>query len=239
MERHTNRLYTKISLTLLLMLGVLGVAYLMITGFTARTYMQEVHQRLYGGIADSTASVAKPLVDGTVSPEAMKDIMHSMMVINPSVEVYLLDQSGKIVNYVAPHKKIKLDSVDLAPVKEFIAAGDKPFIMGDDPRHPETPNIFSASEIVNDGKHEGYVYIILGSEEQTEVSGMLMGSYFLKLGTNYFFITLFGALGIGLLAIWFLTRNLRSIIATVTRFKEGDMNARIGQKEGGDLQPLG
>ncbi|MEO0468664.1 MAG: HAMP domain-containing sensor histidine kinase [Bacteroidota bacterium] len=239
MERHTNRLYTKISLTLLLMLGVLGVAYLVITGFTARTYMQEVHQRLYGGIADSTASVAKPLVDGTVSPEAMKDIMHSMMVINPSVEVYLLDKGGKIVNYVAPHKKIKLDSVGLGPVKKFIAAADKPFILGDDPRHPEKQNIFSASKIINNGTHEGYVYIILGSEEQTAVSGTLMGSYFLKLGTNYFFITLFGALGIGLLAIWLLTRNLRSIIATVTRFKEGDMSARISQQDGGDLQPLG
>ncbi|MFT4971232.1 MAG: hypothetical protein ACI9JY_000430 [Saprospiraceae bacterium] len=37
-----------------------------------------------------------------------------------------------------------------------------------------------------------------------------------------FFITLLGALLIGLLAIWYLTRSLRQVIKTVTRFKEGD-----------------
>ena len=46
----------------------------------------------------------------------MDDIMHSMMVLNPSIEVYLLDNQGNILNYVAPYKKVKLESVNLNPI---------------------------------------------------------------------------------------------------------------------------
>lgn len=65
-------------------------------------------------------------------------------------------------------------------------------------------------------------YIILASEQQAAVACNLQSSYIYKLSRTMFFITLLGALLIGLLAIWYLTRSLRQVIKTVTRFKEGD-----------------
>ncbi|MEL6636410.1 MAG: sensor histidine kinase, partial [Bacteroidota bacterium] len=139
-----NRLYWKISATLFSILGVLGLIYILISSFMAQQYFQEVNQRLYGGIAESTVQEVKPLVDGQVDTSAIQDIMHSMMVVNPSVEVYLLDTEGRIITYVAPYKRVKLKSVDLAPVKQFIADRDRPqFILGDDPRHPGQIKAFS------------------------------------------------------------------------------------------------
>lgn len=234
-----NYLYLKISATLMVLLAVLGFMYVWISHYVAEDYVQEINQKLYGDVADSTIAQVKPLVDGKVDTLAVQDLMHSMMVINPSVEVYLLDMKGEIITYVAPNKSVKLEKVNLAPIKQFIAAGkNRPLIKGDDPRHPDKQNIFSAAPIMDEGKQEGYIYIILASEQQAAVVSNLQSSYIYKLSQKMFFITLLGALLIGLLAIWYLTRSLREVIKTVTRFKEGDYQARVANHEKGDMVVL-
>lgn len=234
-----NYLYLKISATLLVLLAILGFSYVWISHYVAEDYVQEINQQLYGSVADSTIKQVKPLVNGKIDTTQIQDIMHSMMVINPSVEVYLLDTAGQIITYVAPNKRVKLEKVDLAPIKEFIAAGDdRPLIKGDDPRHPNLKNIFSAAPIMNGEKQEGYIYIILASEQQAQVVCNLQSSYIYKLSRTMFFITLLGALLIGLLAIWYLTRSLRQVIKTVTRFKEGDYQARVAEADKGDMVVL-
>lgn len=238
MSKSNNLLYWKISGVFLLLLSVLGIGYVMITSFVADRYHQEVNQRLYGTIADSTTRNVKILPSGEVDKASLQDVMHSMMVINPSVEVYLLDTEGDIITYVAPHKKIKLESVNLEPVLAFIGGDREKMIVGDDPRHPGDQKVFSAAPIIDQDELKGYVYIILASEEQAAVTDNLFGSYILKLGTWFFFLALALALLVGLLAIWYLTRNLRRIIDTVRRFKEGDYNARVYLKQEGELSSL-
>ncbi len=235
-----NKLYWKISVGLMGLLIVLGVIYILITGYIGRNYFDEVNQRLYGSIADTTVNQVRPLVDGKVDTTAIQDIMHSMMVVNPSLEVYLLDTEGRIITYVAPYKRVQLEKINLGPVIEFIESGEeKPYIKGDDPRNPGQQKVFSAAPIVEEDQLAGYMYIILASEEQTSVSSALSGSYMLQLGSTLFFLALAGALIIGLLAIWFLTRNLRHIVRVVKRFQEGHYDARIEGKHLGELPPLG
>lgn len=235
-----NKLYWKISMGLLGLLTVLGVIYILITTYIGKNYVQEINQRLYGSIADTTVNQVRPLVNGKVDTTAIQDIMHSLMVINPSLEVYLLDTEGHIITYVAPYKRVQLEKVDLEPVIEFIeSTEEKPFIKGDDPRNPGQQKVFSAAPIMEGERLSGYMYIILDSEEQVSVSSALSGSYMLKLGSTLFFLALAGALLIGLLAIWFLTRNLRHIIRVVKRFQEGDYKARIEPKHLGEMPPLG
>lgn len=233
-----NSLYWKISTTLFVVLLLLGLAYLYITRYIASSYLQETNQRLYGSIADSTVQAVKPLVNGEVDTLAIKDIMHSMMVINPSVEVYLLDTSGRIITYVAPNKKVKLEKIDLRPVKTYIEKKGDLFIKGDDPRHPEKKKVFSAAEITENNQRTGYLYIILASEEREAVTSRMMESYMLKMGRQLFFLVLGIALCLGMAAIWFLTQNLRLIEATVRRFKEGDMNIRFTSDNSSEFADL-
>lgn len=234
-----NTLFFKVAMTLLFALASLGLVYLLISRMIQRDYMYEVNQQLYGNIAEYTVAENKSIYkDGQVDTTAMQDIMHSMMMINPSVEVYLLDTLGNIITYVAPYKVVKLEKVSLVPLKEFIASEEKPFIMGDDPRHPEKQNVFSAAKIVQDEKLQGYIYIILASEKRAGVAGVLESDYFINLGTRYFFLSLFLALALGLFALWYVTRSLREVLATVTRFKEGDMDARIDEHATQDWHPL-
>jgi len=239
MKESSNSLYWRISATLLLLLVVLGIGYLSIAGYTANRYYQESVQRLRAGLAESATKEVKPLIKGEIQKPAIMDYMHSAMVMNPIAELYLLDPEGKIMTHAAPTEAtIKMEKVNLKPIKEFIAADEKPFIIGDDPRHPEVCKVFSAAPIFEDGELTAYVYIILQSDVEAKANAGLFGSYMLSLGATMFFITLFGALALGLIAIWFMTKKLRNITKQVRRFKEGDYEARICKEDRKDFPVL-
>jgi signal transduction histidine kinase len=238
--KEVNRLFLKISLTLLGLFLILGVSYVLITGYFATNYVQEANQRLYGDLADTTVQLVKPLVNGKVDTTDIQDLMHSMMVINPNLEVYLLDPKGHIITYVAPYKRVKLEKVDLEPIKKFIEQKEDlaSTIKGDDPRHPGEEKVFSAAPIMEEDQLTGYMYIILASEEQASVTGALFGSYMFKIGTGVFLACLLATLGIGLLANWYFTNNLGKITTTVRNFQEGDLKARIPKASANDFPEL-
>ena len=237
-----NSLLIKLSGFVLLLLVIVGIAYVAITAYIQEDYAAEVNQHLYGGIADHTVAMVTPLVNGEVDTMEIQDIMHSMMVINPSVEVYLLRPDGRIITYVAPNKRVQLDRIDLAPVHQFItgtAKGIRPFVKGDDPRHPEEQNIFSAAEIRNEvDSLEGYVYIILSGEEQQAVSAEFFGGYVRRLGTNLFFLSLLVAFVGGLVGLRYLTRHLRTVVEGIRRFRDADHNSRIDTDRVGDFRSV-
>ncbi|SER04573.1 sensor histidine kinase [Neolewinella agarilytica] len=233
-----NKLFLKLSGIILALLLVVGTAYVMVSSYISEDYVSEVNQRLYGGIAEHMVHEIQPLVNGKVDTATIQDIMHSMMVINPSVEVYLLEPDGDIITYVAPNKTVELESVRLEPLHEFIAAdpANRPFLKGDDPRHADKSNIFSAAEVRDDaGNMEGYVYIILSGDEQASVAGPLQSSYMLKLGANLFFLSLLAAFLMAMIAIRYLTRNLRKIETAVHRFQDGDYEARVDTDTKGEF----
>ena len=97
--------------------------------------------------------------------------------------------------------------------------------------------IFSAAPFEVEGK-SGYIYIILAGKELADVTDALFSSYFMRLGLGAALLTTLFALIIGLLSIWFLTKNLRGIISTVKRFQEGDLDIRIENPDQSDLSVL-
>jgi signal transduction histidine kinase len=227
LKKLAKSLYWRISISFLLLLLILGLAYVMITAFAADRYFKETTQRLNAHVAESMLLEVKPFINGEVNEEALGKIMHSMMAVNPSLEVYLLSPQGKILSYVVLTKDVKLDKVDLAPVQDFLETSGQKYILGDDPRNPSKKTIFSATQVVENDELMGYVYMVLASKQYTTVTQALINSYWLRVGTNTFLLTLIAALIIGLILIWILTKNLRKIIQIFKRFEEGDTSARI------------
>ncbi|TDI67041.1 MAG: HAMP domain-containing histidine kinase [Bacteroidetes bacterium] len=234
-----SNLYWKIAATLLLLLVVIGCAYIFITADTVQRYFQEKNQRLNAELAAHVVQEVKPTyLHGKVDEASMDKIMHSMMAINPSIEVYLLDVDGNILNYVAPYKKVKLDKVGLAPIHDFIETKGQQFIKGDDPRNPGVQKEFSAAPINEEDQLIGYVYVVLASEEYDIAARDLIGNYIMRLGGKTMIITLLTALMLGLLIFWLITRYLNQIIKSVKRFKEGHLKERIPVKSSGELKTL-
>ena len=223
-------LFWRISLGLFFILFLLGISYAAITAYSARNYFNETTQKLHANVAEHMLLEVSPFVDGKVNEEAVGKIMHSMMAVNPSLEVYLLSTEGEILKYVVLDKKVRLDNVHLGPVIEFIESEGQNFILGDDPRNPGEKTIFSATAVYSDEELMGYVYAVLDSEKYESISGALFSSYFLRLGTQGFIITLVTAFAVGVLLIFLLTKNLQKITRSVQKFEAGDYSERIPVK---------
>ncbi|WP_339752342.1 HAMP domain-containing sensor histidine kinase [Algoriphagus aquimarinus] len=220
-------LFLRISLIFILVLLIVGCSYVFITAITAQRYFQETTQRLNATVAEYMIEEVNPFENGEVNEAALGTIMHSMMAVNPGIEVYLLDPTGEILSYVVLDQLVKLKRVDLAPVKTFIETKGDGFVMGDDPRNPGEQSVFSATAVYEEKQLLGYVYIILASEKYETISSGVLGSYWMQLTFNSILITLVVALLIGLVLIAWLTRHLRTIVKTVERFKDGDLTARV------------
>ncbi|WP_373496418.1 sensor histidine kinase [Aquiflexum sp.] len=220
-------LYWRITLAFTLVLLFVGFAYILITTHASKTYFLETTQKLNASVAEYLVKEAPPFENGEVCEESMSVIMHSMMAVNPGIEVFLLDSIAEILSYVVLDSKVKLKRVDLDPIHKFLDSGGIAFVLGDDPRTGNYQTIFSATEVREDGKLLGYIYITLLSEKYEEISAGLLGDYWLKLTLESFLITLIVSLLIGLALTALLTKNLRHIVKTVNRFKDGDMHARV------------
>jgi signal transduction histidine kinase len=225
-----NSLFWRLSATFLLLFILLGLAYTFITSLAANRYFNETTQKLNADVADHLLAEISPFVDGEVNKASLDKLMHSMMAVNPAIEVYLLSPDGEILSYVVLDKKVKLSRVSLEPLDEFIAGGGEQYVLGDDPRNPGHHTIFSATRVEQYGAIQGYVYIVLASEKYEDIAGTLQSSYWLQVGTRSFVIALLAAFVIGLVLIALLTKNLRKIIATVNRFERGDLQARVPEK---------
>ena len=244
MKTIINSLYWRISATFLLLLLIVGGVYIYITVQTAEQYFLEKHQRLNAHIAESMVKEVKPFLNGEVNKNMIDGLMHSMMAANPSIEVYVLSEAGEILAFVDtemdPEKKrpVKLEKVELEPVREFLETEGQKGVLGEDPRNPGVFKVFSAASVEEAGNLVGYVYIILASVEYDFVSQYLFDDFLLTLGGRNIIFTLVAALLIGLLVIWVVTRYLRQIIETVRRFSKGDYRARIPVRSQGELSQL-
>ena len=234
-KRFFNSLYWKIGITFLAILLFLSVVYLYISMFTAEMYFQEANQRLNAAIAPHIASENDAFIDGKANEEILKNVFHDVMIINPSIEVYLLDTEGKILTFYAPDKKIKLDHIPLKYVNEFIKTGGEEFVLGVDPKNPDAEKVFSAAPVYDKGKLMGYIYVILASEEYESNMHFLFGSYILRLGLRSMGITLAAAVIITLIALWFIMANIKRILVVVRDFKNGNLSARIKKKRNDEL----
>jgi len=231
-----SSLYWKIAAVFLFALIIISIAYLYIAAFTAEMYYQEASQRLNEKVAQHIAQENQFFVNGKANEDVLKKIFHNIMIINPSIEVYLLNTDGKILAFFAPNKEIKLDYVPLEPIKEFLKLGASNFVMGADPKNKNVEKTFSAAKVYEGSIHRGYIYVILGGEEFENATHFVLGSYILRLGVRSMTITLIAAALFSLLALGLITKNMGKIVNVVRRFKEGDLNARIKLKTKGELR---
>lgn len=233
-----NLLFWKITGVFTFLLILLGITYIGIASWMSKRNFDAINEQLYGNIAAHLATSTRPLKNGRPDTAVTHDIIHSIMVINPSVEVYLLDTTGKIIDFVVPDKSVKKPDVDLGAVREYIKKGGKEYVTGDNPKRPEKKSIFSAAAIYENNRLTGYVYAILASEKQAEVVTALNRNFLYSLGTAIFFATLLIVFIVGAITFFLITDSICKISAIVKRFKDGDYGARIEGYVKGNLSVL-
>lgn len=235
-----NNLFWRISAAFLIILAFIGVVHVFITIHYSTKYFEKVLQLLNRNIATQVVKDTKPFKDEKVNQPVLEDMFKHAMALNPSLKIYLLNSEGKIVYYSNPQKPIAIEKVNLDLVKQFINDSGTKYITGDDPRNANEKDkkVFSAAPVISNGKLQGYIYIVLTSEEYDAVSNQLSKNYLTQVGSGAMLLTLLAALFIGLVIFRIFTRNHRKIIDVMQRFREGDLNARINITSAGDTQQL-
>lgn len=210
-------LWQRLSLVfaLLLLACTAAAAWLQIEA--SRMREQETAQRLSSGLARHIADSA-PLMDADgLRPGAVRELFDKLMAVNPSVEVYLLAEDGRIVGDAAPRGHLKRDRVDVEPVRRLLAGAPLP-IFGDDPRSESGRKVFDAAPLKVNGRDSGYVYVVLQGERRDAVAANLAASAVTRTTLLSLGLVALCCLIAGLVAFALITRPLRRLTAVVRDF---------------------
>jgi signal transduction histidine kinase len=233
-------LYTRLAVILTLLFGLVALLFVLLLSRATGHYQQEVAQKLNATLAQNMVAERLLFRDGEIDQAALEQLFHGLMVINPRVELYLLDTSGRILAFSAPPGKVQRDAVDLAPVRAFLDGDYTPPLSGDDPRSMGRQKVFSAAPIEVDGRLAGYLYVILAGQQYDSVVQQLAGSYVIKRNVLLSLVVVVFALLAGLLLFALLTRRLRRLTRAVADFQLAGFSGALppGRRSGDEIDRL-
>lgn len=236
-----SSIYAKISAVLLVLLLALALVQLGLWDRTFTSFVAETDQKLNRSLAADLAGKFSPHLADSLDYASIEHKFHELMVMNPRVEIYLIDQAGGLLAYFADPAKIKRMQVDIDPVMAFIQEdADTRFpLYGDDPRSPSGLKPFSAVPVTIGEDKPGYLYVILGGEQYESTSSMVQDSYTLRTAA-WMLSGTFALAGVtGLVLFLWVTNRLRTVTRTVHRFSTGDHEARVVTKSNDEIAQLG
>ncbi len=206
--------------TLLLVLFAAGL--LGLQRYSNERYTRAMVQELSAGLAAHIADSYPLLSSQGLNQNSVRSLFDHLMAVNPSVEVYLLDKTGRIIGDAAPQGRIQRRQVDINPITEFLTRPHYP-LYGDDPRSPGGRKVFSAAPLRYQGQLQGYLYVILLGEDYARLrSGAEQGSLLtLASGATLLAVVLLG--GLAVLAFSWVTRPLRRLSARVRTLENGGL----------------
>lgn len=183
----------------------------------SRMHELEVVQGLSRDLAGHIARDTQLMDANGLKPDALRQLFSQLMLVNPSVEVYLLDANGRIVGNAAPAGRLRREQVDLAPIRRLLDGQALP-ILGDDPRSIDGRKVFSAAPLRVNSQQTGYLYVVLLSEEHDLFAERGTTSAALKTALWSIGLVALLCLVAGLTAFALITRPLRRLTERVRQF---------------------
>jgi signal transduction histidine kinase len=219
-----------------LLLGLGAAMYVLLQHYSAQTAL-EAGQRMNLGLARYVVEHQPPGLigaDGRPDHGRMKELALHVMMINPAVEVYLLDASGRVLDHALEGLQGPEPvgaQVDLAPVRRLLSATNDATVLlpvlGTDPRNAERENTFSVAAVSQPGGGMGYLYIVLNGRMAQSVSASLANSVALRAMAIGAALSTVLAAAVLWIAWRQLTRPLRQLTEELESFRDdGDAHAR-------------
>jgi len=220
-------LFARLSVALLLVVALIGGGFFLVEQISTRLYYEEITQRLNASIAMYVTGEMQLIEDDVVNDEALTLLAQRAMIINPTVEVYLLDKQGQILAHAFPPDSLQTNQVELGPVNDLMGGETAMPLRGTDPRNLERQKIFSAHPVMHNDVLQGYLYAILGGQKYDELADSVRGSYVQKLSLGALVAIVLTAFLVGLLVFGLLTRRLTSLTADMQRFTDSGFDPEM------------
>jgi len=113
-------LYSRLAAVLLGLFALVGVTSIVGTLHFFQLYSEESNQRLNQPLARHLADQNQLSSMTDANPARLRTMFDMQMIINPSIQIYLLDSSGRIQAYSAASGAVNGERVALEPVKAFL-----------------------------------------------------------------------------------------------------------------------
>lgn len=233
-----------VSLPLLLALG--ATMYFLLQHYSEQTAL-EAGQRMNLGLARYVVEHQPPgLLGANGQPDRarMKELGLHVMMINPSVEMYLLDDRGRVLGHALEGLQgpdpvgMKVDLLPLRRLLNDAPAGNVRLpVLGTDPRNATRLNTFSVASVPRADGPPGYLYIVLNGSMAQSVSASLSNSDGLRaMAIGAALAAVLGA--VVLLLVWQqLTRPLRQLTDELKSFR-GDAESPATPETGDEIGVL-
>lgn len=231
--------YARLSALFLILLLLIGTIYVAISIHSSIAFVQEADQKMNADLAQSIAVEMQPFVQDSIHTADMGHLLHYLMVMNPHIEIYLLDSTGTILAFFADqNKKLKRESVSLEPIQEFIDGGKVASVKGDDPRTADREKPFSAAPITLKNGSHGFVYVILGGEQYDLASASIKKQFMTSTVVKGLIAALMFTAVLGLVLFFLMTKRLRRMTEVVGGFKDGNLDKRLDDKSDDEFGQL-
>ena len=230
---------TRLTLALALLLLAYGGFVAVLGRQVAAEHEQESLQRLSHGLAkhnvDHWPAITVTAPGG--ADRAARDAVLSMLtVVNPRVQVYVLDADGRDNAYLGAPGMVREEQVDLNPVRAFLSGAALP-LRGTDPMGSGAVRIFSAAMFppqALDTRPPGYLYVVLDGQAREQVAGQLSLRRVWQGAGLAALIGLLITMAVGAFAFRRLTRPLHRLAARLR-----DYSVRAADRSGAtDAVPL-
>lgn len=215
-------LYAKLSVSLALLFIMVGILYTCLSFYSTSNYLQRVGQELNMDLAKNLVEDRHLVEKGQLDEKALSDTFMAYMTINPSIELYLLDENGRILSYSAEPGKVKRNAVSLLPINSFLNKEKLP-LLGDDPRSHDAQKVFSVTPVPSKDNVEGYLYIILHSEQYDHVETLIKDSLQWKQAGMALIVSLLLGFILALFVFYKLTSRLNNLVKKIDNFFNRDL----------------
>jgi two-component system OmpR family sensor kinase len=212
-------LYAKLLAVLIGLTIVLAVLFLVIIRHSDTARNQEINQKLFRSLAARLIDEHILAERDNADPSAVQKVFDRIRVVNPRIDVYLLDSAGRVVA-ASGQNALKRDNVDVAPIRRFLKGEEELPILGDDPSEGARRRVFSAAPVPLAGSKQGYLYLVLRGLSGDTLAQQIKQSYVLRETLWLLGCGLAIALLAGGLIITIMTRPLRQLTTVVDKFRQ-------------------
>jgi len=227
----------RLTATLALLLLGFGALVAALGRHLAAEQEHEALQRLSYGLARHIVEhwpEVTPAGGDSADPGARNELLKMLMVVNPGIQVYVLDADGRVAAYIGDPGMVRQPLVDLGPVRAFLAGAPLP-LRGSDPMAAGTSTIFSVAmfppRLAGD-RPPGYLYIVLNGQAREQVAGDVSLRRVWQSAIGIAALGLLITLVVGALVFRQLTRPMHRLAERMRRFNvEGNIPAPDGGAE--------
>lgn len=238
-------LYSKLAAVQVGLFTIVGVVSFGATLQLLSLYNLEADQRLNRTLAQHLAQQNQLGPLDAAGLASVRSLFDMQMVINPSIQIYLLDRNGRIIANSEELGPLRIDRVDTAPLEAMLRPGASLPVFGEDPRHPDKPRIFSVAPIPLEGERRGYLYVVLGTLDAGGILAMLSRSDVALLASGVALAIILVGVVSGLAIFALMTRKLEGLADGMDQFRNGNFGelpevpARQPDRNGDEIDRLG